>query len=90
MPKKYDKEPIGWITRGGKHVPIFDKEGETLTKGNIKSGITIIETSHPENGDWLVRGKAYKDDDLWTIKGESGEKILMSDEFRFYHIKKKK
>ena len=25
MPKKYDKEPIGWITRGGKHVPIFDK-----------------------------------------------------------------
>ena len=25
MPKKFDREPIAWITRGGKHVPIFDK-----------------------------------------------------------------
>ena len=22
--KKFDKEPIAWITRGGKHIPIFD------------------------------------------------------------------
>ena len=26
--KKFDREPIAWITRGGKHVPIFDEEDE--------------------------------------------------------------
>ena len=26
MPKKFDREPVAWITRGGKHVPIFDED----------------------------------------------------------------
>lgn len=26
--KKSGREPIAWITRGGKHIPIFDKEEE--------------------------------------------------------------
>ena len=33
MPKKYDREPIAWITRGGKHVPIFDKITDVTPKG---------------------------------------------------------
>ena len=28
MPKKFDREPVAWITRGGKHVPIFEGEDE--------------------------------------------------------------
>ena len=29
MPKKFDREPIAWITRGGKHIPIFEGDGGT-------------------------------------------------------------
>ena len=28
MPKKFDREPVTWITRGGKHIPIFDKDSK--------------------------------------------------------------
>ena len=36
MPK-YDREPVAWITRGGKHIPIFDKEDGKIKKGEWKT-----------------------------------------------------
>ena len=42
MPKKFDREPIAWITRGGKHVPIFEKEdGERKAKLVTEEGDVI-------------------------------------------------
>ena len=35
MPKKFDREPIAWITRGGKHVPIFEKDELVEAKENM-------------------------------------------------------
>ena len=43
MPKKYDKEPIAWITRGGKHIPIFEGDEETLTKEEYENLFTEYE-----------------------------------------------
>ena len=34
MPK-YDREPVAWITRGGKHIPIFDSEDNYSEKDAI-------------------------------------------------------
>ena len=34
--KKFDREPIAWITRGGKHVPIFDEVREPSVSDDPK------------------------------------------------------
>ena len=44
MPKKFDREPVAWITRGGKHVPIFENEdnsGKEIEAKDIKVGDTF-------------------------------------------------
>ena len=42
MPKKFDREPVAWITRGGKHIPIFEgDESETLPENIDK--LMLIE-----------------------------------------------
>ena len=61
MPK-YDREPVAWITRGGKHIPIFDKEEDKKSIGEIK----IVE----EWGDSSGQGQY---DQTLVAKNKSGK-----------------
>ena len=36
MPKKFDREPVAWITRGGKHIPIFEDDTKSLKESLSK------------------------------------------------------
>ena len=48
--KKFDREPIAWITRGGKHVPIFE--------GDDKNELSkLTEQEWMDNEDIVVGGK---------------------------------
>ena len=70
----YEKTPIAWITRGGKHIPIF--EGDEDVKGKIKK----IKEFETEEGKFAVydiddnhRGRAdmfvvLKDKDGYIVR----------------------
>ena len=64
--KKSGKTSIAWITRGGKHIPIFDKEDEISKEqqaklDTIKNSKTQEYINHyiTQNGDLIVDYKIY-------------------------------
>lgn len=58
---------------------------EQLTTSNVKDNLLITNKQHPEWGSWRVLGKYDKG--IWEIRGKSGDRVLMEDEFHFWEIK---
>ncbi len=49
----------------------------------MKEGMKILCTQHPEWGTWTVM--RYYDVDTYEIRGDSGDRVLFTDEFnRFW------
>ena len=93
MPKKFDREPVAWITRGGKHVPIFE--------GDDKNELSkLTEQEWMDNEEIVVGGKmeigegGLMDDKGRSIPGTRRWKVLWmykegtSSEQRFYGFSK--
>lgn len=61
--KKFDKEPVAWITRGGKHIPIFEDklepESDMKRLENLKkilnSNDDYPEANHLLGSDWIAK-----------------------------------
>ena len=72
MPKKFDREPVAWITRGGKHIPIFEDEESKLTKEQTEFSKSVANKyrrlieANPEKIDQLVN----------DARGTIGSRIL--------------
>ena len=49
MPKKFDREPVAWITRGGKHVPIFEGEAKKFDPNKLEDDITKLSEGDLDN-----------------------------------------
>ena len=72
--KKSGREPIAWITRGGKHIPIFDdkiEEDKLYKMGtnagpkntDIEEGDTVYHVAPPtyKSGDPIYSGERYEE-----------------------------
>ena len=57
MPKKFDKEPVAWITRGGKHIPIFDTKVEKVSQINEAISRSETAVSKGAKAELLPNGK---------------------------------
>ena len=57
---------------------------EKLSEKNISEGLVIINSSHPEFGNWTVG----KDRNGWTIRNHRGSKMLWENEFHYYKLVK--
>ena len=73
MPKKFDREPIAWITRGGKHVPIFegdDKEGKeyTVYRYGDEEGDAIFYSKNKDYVEEYARLKGGRMSDIKETK----------------------
>ena len=60
--KKFDKEPIAWITRNGKHVPIFDDDytDEVVVESGDVGWTGVIKTKANQNFKWEKEDGIYK------------------------------
>lgn len=48
--KKFDKEPVAWITRGGKHIPIFDDEEEDPVEKYFTPEVDVAQKFFADQG----------------------------------------
>ena len=83
--KKFDKEPVAWITRSGKHIPIFDEENDTDKIKKIEENLDkypITETTVREAGEEF-KSLVYGDHEGWLdYQEEDGAFILSTVEVK--------
>ncbi len=65
--------------KGRRGLPLID----TLQVSDLRPGLKIQLTAHPEWGDWIVLRKYA--DRIWEIRGRRGETTLFEGEAHFWH-----
>ena len=88
MPK-YDREPVAWITRGGKHIPIFEGDEEILSKEEYEKLFTEYERLQKRANEYsreVADAEGYKNSAEYH---EDNKTELYKDYKKFYSHRNK-